>query len=66
MASLIESVLFTVTEKLRIKIHKNTRFVHSGGFSFMNETCGEKIRAPLLGLAKYRYYKDELGVVVNV
>ena len=33
-------------------------FIHSWGFSFVEETCGKKMRAPLLGLPKPIYYLD--------
>ena len=37
-------------------INITTHFIHSRGFSFVEETCGKKMRAPLLGLPKSIYY----------
>ena len=37
-------------------INITTHFIHSRGFSFVEETCGEKMRAPLLGLLKSIQY----------
>ena len=36
-------------------INITTHFIHSRGFSFVEETCGEKMGAPLLGLPKSIY-----------
>ena len=56
MAYIIESVLYTDTEKLQMKIYGYTHVIHSRGFSFVDETCGKKMRALLLGLVKFIYY----------